>query len=169
METSFLKNNFTKIQSKAPKIMLPLALDLPIDEKALQENEIVMPFENIKSKGDAIIYCFQQMDVEMLSDLLDDDLTYEDKSKMHFIKGIKLKFQAFTEAGDTYLQCFKGRCDGKSCHNKNTLVGFDFVGNKSKKRFTFIVDLEQGKIINLFECIAYKKIEINLKEFFKKK
>lgn len=169
MKTSTLKIKKRLTSAKNKTIVLPLFLDLAIPAKALVENEIMMPFEKIKSKGDAVIYCFQHMDAVMLNDILEDDLTYEDKSKKHFIRDIKLKFQAFTASGDTYLQCFKGRCDGKSCRNKNTLVGFDFVGNKSKNRFTIIVDSEQGKIINLFECIAYKKIAINLKELFQKK
>jgi hypothetical protein len=169
IEISAFKNTKTLTHVKSKTKVLHLAMDCPIQSNALLENEIVMTFENIKSKGDAIIYCFQHMDVGMLNDLLADDLTYEDKSKPHFIKILTQKFQVFSDAGDTYLKCFKGRCNGKSCHNKNTLVGFDFVGNKTKNRITFIVDIDQGNIINLFECIAYKRTEINLKEFFKNK
>lgn len=146
METLFLnKNNLIKIN-------LPLALDRPISSKALVEGEIVMPFENIKSKGDAVIYCFQHMDLELLNDILDDDLTYEDISKPHFLSNLKQKFKAFSDAGDTYLKCFKGSCDGRACSNKKTTVGFDFKGNKSKKTYTLIVDIVDGNVLDLYEC-----------------
>ncbi len=39
-------------------MVLPVALDRTIPENALVANEIMMPFENVKSKGDAVIYYF---------------------------------------------------------------------------------------------------------------
>ncbi len=79
-------------------------------------------------------------------------LTYEDKSKPHFIRNIKQKFQTFSDAGDTFLKCFKGCCNGRGCSNKKTTVGFDFKGNKSKKVYTLIADIVDGNVLDLYEC-----------------
>lgn len=154
METSYLNKPLKRLENKVLKVTLPLALDIPISVKALRENEIKMPFEKIKSDADAVLYCFQQMDWCMLEDLLDENIQYEDKSKAMFIAKLKQHFNAYKLAGDTYLHCFKGRCNGRNCSNKNTTLGFDFVGNKSKKRYTLIIDLANGKVQDLFECIS---------------
>jgi hypothetical protein len=152
METSFIKKPFNIIQNKALKIALPLALDVPIAEKAFLENEINMPFEKIKSDADAVLYCFQQMDWQMLDDLLDEDIQYEDKSKDMFIAELRQHFYKFQLAGDTYLHCFKGKCNGRNCSNKKTTLGFEFFGNKSKRKYKLIMDFANGKVQDLFEC-----------------
>jgi hypothetical protein len=152
METTYLKNTFIKSKNKTLKIALPLALDIPIDEKVLLENEIVMPFEKIKSDADAVLYCFMHMDWRMLDSILDENLQYEDKSKSRYIAKLVQHFYDFKLAGDTYLHCFKGKCNGRKCNNKNTTLGFEFFGNKSKRKYKLIVDFANGKIQDLFAC-----------------
>ena len=152
METSFLKKPLITIQYKVLRISLPLAVDMPIQEKALLENEIMMPFEKIKSDADAVLHCFQQMDWQMLDDLLDEDIMYEDISKNMFIAKLRQHFYNFQLAGDTYLHCFKGKCNGRNCSNKKTTLGFEFFGNKSKRKYKLIMDFANGKVQDLFEC-----------------
>ena len=152
METTYHNKPFNKSINNALKIALPLALDLPIAEKALLENEIVMPFEKIKSDADAVLYCFIHMDWRMLDNILDDNLLYEDRSKARYIAKLVQHFYDFKLAGDTYLHCFKGKCNGRNCSNKNTTLGFEFFGNKSKRKYKLIVDFANGKVQDLFAC-----------------
>jgi hypothetical protein len=152
MKTLKVKYNKAITLHKTKTITLPLAIDFPIPSKTLVEDEIIMPFEKIKSKGDAIIYCFQYMDANMLEDILEDDSTYDDQSKWHYIENLKRNFQVFSDAGDTYFKCFKGSCNGRSCSKKQTTLGFDFVGNNSKITYTLIVDIVDGKVLDLYEC-----------------
>jgi hypothetical protein len=152
METSFLIRPLSMLQNRALKITLRLAMDTPISEKALLENEIIMPFEKIKSDADAVLYCFMHMDWRMLNNILDDNLLYEDKSKARYIAKLVQHFYDFKLAGDTYLHCFKGKCNGRNCSNKNTTLGFEFFGNKSKRKYKLIVDFANGRVQDLFAC-----------------
>jgi len=82
----------------------------------------------LKTQLDAVVYFFTKMDSEMISSLLDDQLTYQDYSKHLFVRKLGDLFFEFSQLGDFLLLVEKGECYGCSCG----LSGYSFIGNKSR-------------------------------------
>lgn len=50
-----------------------------------------------------VIKYFSEMDVEMLSIILDDNRTYQDATKVDFLNKVENLFKKFKNSGDTFL------------------------------------------------------------------
>lgn len=103
----------------------------------------------LKTQFDAVIHFFSKMDADMISTLLDDDKTYQDFSKILFVRKLGDLFFEFSQLGDTFLVLDRGECYGCSCG----VSGYSFVGNKSKSYvdIVFMRD-ENKKVTDIYEC-----------------
>ena len=103
----------------------------------------------IDNQPDAFIYFLQRLDVEMVNDIL-DDRTYQGFEKSIFINKLTIAIDEFIDCEDTFLDCYAGSCNSKDC-NFNC-AGFKFIGNKSGKYVTLIMDIKEDKIMDIYEC-----------------
>ena len=108
----------------------------------------------LKTQADAVLYFLQRLDIDMVSRVLEYNRTYQNFAKPLFIKKFDDALDEFIEAGDTYLNRFKGSCNSKSCNYK--CKGYSFVGNASGNYFDLIVDVKDGIVIDIYECIKFK-------------
>ncbi len=114
----------------------------------------------IKSHADAVLYFIQQLDIEMVDMLLDDTLEYQEMRKDIFINKLNDVFIEFIEGGDTFLKTTiqldttNGFCGSAVCSFK--CMGFSFVGNKSGNFIDLIFEIEEGKVLDIFECTYFK-------------
>ena len=115
------------------------------------ENQIT---DCIKTQADAIIYFFQRLDIDMVSDILVDNRTYQDFEKSLFVHKLGNAFDEFIKAGDTFLQCHTGFCNSKLCNYKCN--GFSFTGNFSGNYLDMIIEIKDGIVQDMYECSEFK-------------
>jgi hypothetical protein len=108
----------------------------------------------LNTPEDAVLYFLQRLDIDMVSDILDDNRRYQNFEKSFFIEKLKVAVDEFIEAGDTYLNRYKGFCNSKSCNYK--CKGYSFVGNNSNNYFDLIFDVKDGVVKDIYECINFK-------------
>ena len=108
----------------------------------------------LKTQVEAILYFLQRLDIDMVSSVLEDTRTYQDFAKLLFIKKLDNALDKFIEAGDTYLNRYKGSCDSKSCNNK--CKGYSFVGNNSGNYFDLIIEVKDELVNDIYECPSFK-------------
>lgn len=102
-----------------------------------------------KNNEKEIVEAIKQMDIEMLSPLLDDKKTYQNFKKAEFLHLLNIVFERLKMVGDTFLETLEGRC--ASCNLKNR--GFTFVGNRSRKYFDMVFEKnKRGKLKDMYEC-----------------
>ena len=111
----------------------------------------------LKTQADAIIYFLQLMDIEMVSDILDNDRTYQNLDKNIFIQKLGAALDNFLESGDTFLNCHEGFCDSEVCNYKCS--GFSFIGNHSNNFIDLIKYTKDGKIKDIYECTHFKSLK----------
>ena len=109
---------------------------------------------NLHTQADAIIYFIQRLDIDMLSDILEDNRTYQDFEKSLFIHKLGNAFNEFIKAGDTFLQCHNGFCNSKLCNYK--CKGFSFTGNFSGNYLDMIIEIKDGTVQDMYECSEFK-------------
>lgn len=103
----------------------------------------------LKTQLDAVVHFFTKMDVEMVSTLLEDNITYQDYNKSLFIRKLGDLFFEFSQLGDFLLLVEKGECYGCSCG----VSGYTFVGNKSRSYIDIVfVSDSEGNISDIYEC-----------------
>lgn len=108
----------------------------------------------LKNQADAVLYFLQCLDIAMISNVLDDKKTYQNFEKPLFIKKLGSALDEFIEAGDTYLNRYDGVCNSKTCDFN--CKGFSFVGNKSGDYFDLIIDIQDGVVLDIYECFSFK-------------
>jgi len=108
----------------------------------------------ITTQVDAVLYFLQRLDIVMVSSILNDNRTYQNFKKPLFIKKLAAALDEFIEAGDTYLKRHDGVCNSKTC-NFNC-KGFSFVGNQSENYMDLILDIQDGIVLDIYECIRFK-------------
>ena len=108
----------------------------------------------IKTQADAILYFLQNMDIEMVDDILDDSCTYQGFKKHVFIQKLGNAFNQFAASGDSFLQCYQGFCKSNLCGYR--CGGFSFIGNHSNNYMDLIIKVENGRIIDMYECSSFK-------------
>lgn len=108
----------------------------------------------LKTQVDAVLYFLQRLDIDMVSSVLEDKRTYQNFAKPLFIKKLEDAVDEFIEAGDTYLNRYKGSCNSKSCNYK--CKGYSFVGNNSGNYFDLIIDAKYGVVNDIYECFSFK-------------
>jgi hypothetical protein len=109
---------------------------------------------SLKTQAEAVLYFFQRLDIDMVSSILEDNRTYQNFAKPLFIKKLEDALDEFIEAGDTYLNRYKGSCNSKSCNYK--CKGYSFVGNNSGNYFDLIIDVNDGVVNDIYECFSFK-------------
>ena len=95
-----------------------------------------------------IATAFSEMNIEQLVELLDEEIEYEDLDKWRFLALIKKKFEKFKKQGDTYLLRDFSQCMGCSFGT----FGFVFRGNRSKRKWSFVFKVEDGELVDIYEC-----------------
>ena len=115
----------------------------------------------IETQAEALIHFFKKMDIEMIDDILDNDITYQDFRKPFFISKLQIAFETFKKNGDTELISEPGRCN--NCNVCDS--GFSFIGNNTGNFIDLIIQSENGKIVDLFECVEF----LNADEIITKK
>ena len=108
----------------------------------------------LKTQADTVLYFLQCLDIAKVSNVLDDKKTYQNFEKPLFIKKLGSALDEFIEAGDTYLNRYDGVCNSKTC-NFNC-KGFSFVGNKSEDYLDLIIDIQDGVVLDIYECFSFK-------------
>jgi len=108
----------------------------------------------LKTQAQAVVHFIEQLDIEMVDTLLDDMLEYQDMDKDIFINKLGDAFNEFIESGDTRLNSTKGLCDSVICNYK--CKGFSFVGNNSGNYMDLIIEIKDGKVIDMYECTYFK-------------
>lgn len=114
----------------------------------------VSAYKHIKTQSDAVLHFLQNLDIEIIDAVLEANRTYQDMEKSLFISKLGLAFNEFVQAGDTYLNRFRGLCNSKICNYKCS--GFRFVGNHSRNFFDLIIDIKDGVVYDIYECSIFK-------------
>ncbi len=108
-----------------------------------------------ENQKDALVHFFSKMDIEMINAILDDELTYQDFRKTFFLKLLSTAFENLKNSGDSELTPIPGTCN--NCNLCDT--GFSFIGNNSGNYIDLIIQSENGKITDLFECTEFLNLE----------
>jgi len=116
--------------------------------------------DSLITQAQTVVRFIQQLDIEMVDSLLDDTLEYQDMRKDIFINKLGHAFNEFIESGDTYLNSTKGFCDSVICNYE--CKGLSFVGNNSGNFIDLIIEIEDGKVIDIYECTYFKSKENNV-------
>lgn len=116
----------------------------------------------LKTQAQAVVHFIQQLDIEMVDSLLDNNLEYQDMRKDIFINKLGHAFNEFIESGDTCLNSTKGCCDSVLCNYK--CKGLSFVGDNSGNYMDLIFEIENGKVVDMYECTDFKtKVDTKIK------
>lgn len=116
----------------------------------------------LQSQPFAIVYFIQRMDIEMVNDILKDGRTYQDKEKSVFVHKLGIAFDRFAEAGDTFLDCYKGFCNSQECNFKRT--GYSFIGNHSHNYLDMIFIIKEEVIHDLYECGSFRIMDSGIEK-----
>ena len=107
----------------------------------------------LNTQSNAVIHCIKHLDIDMIEALLDGELTYQDFSKNTFIKKFGVALDEFTQAGDTELLISNGFCSEFICNNQCS--GYRFSSKTSGLYFDLIIEIEDGKVIDIYECSSF--------------
>jgi len=112
-------------------------------------------FSNSKlnTQSDAVIHYIKHLDIQMIETLLDDKLTYQDFPKSTLIHKFDVAFDEFIQAGDIELEISNGFCSEFVCNNQCS--GYRFSSKSSGLYFDLIIDIEDGKVKDIYECSSF--------------
>ncbi len=116
--------------------------------------------KQVRNQSECLIHYFHLMDLEMINELLDNKLTYQNLDKCVFVRRLNRPFTEFIAAGDTRLNYRKGRCNGEGCNYK--CEGYSFIGNHSNNYMDLIINIENGRVLDIYECSSFKNIAKNI-------
>jgi len=115
------------------------------------------------TKKEAIVKFITEMNIDMLSLLLDDDKSYMDVPKETFIVKLNEEFNRLKNQGiNEFSRVIKGHCDG-DCNNG--CGGYSFLTNDNQS-LDLIVEEENNEIKDLYTCAIFltkEKIEVDNK------
>ena len=109
---------------------------------------------NLNTQAEAVIYFFQRLDIDMVSDILEDNRTYQDFEKALFVYKLGNAFNEFIKSGDTFLHILSGSCNAKFCNYK--CMGYSFIGNHSGNYLDMIIEIKEGVVQDMYECSEFK-------------
>ena len=116
-----------------------------------------LTYDLIKSQEDAVKYFFSQMDIEMLGDILDENITYQKFPKDYFLEKLQTAFNQFEKAGDKYLTMHYGLC--RKC--SEGCRGVTFLGKNG--HYIDVLFLAEGGIIkDIYECTSFNNYDKQL-------
>ncbi|MEO9501907.1 hypothetical protein [Nonlabens ulvanivorans] len=104
-----------------------------------------------------IWYAILSMDTSRLTDLLDDNIDYEDIGKEKFILKLNDRFLEDMLSGDTEYTLDFSSCN--SC-NYNEAVCL-FTGNNSKRSFALYFEFKDDSIVDIYHCNFYGDYDID--------
>jgi hypothetical protein len=107
----------------------------------------------LNTQSDAVIHYIKHLDIDMVETLLDGELTYQDFSKPIFIQKLGVAFDEFLQAGDLELIISNGFCSEFICNNQCS--GYRFSSQSSGLYFDLIIDIEEGKVTDIYECSSF--------------
>lgn len=122
--------------------------------KFLNEVEI-KPYETNIDKREKIIDSISKMNIESLTELLEDTFTYNDLPKKDFLNELDATFNSFKELGNSFLEVHEGKCLNQSC-NTNGGFGLSFVCNKSRDTLNLIFKKYNNEFYDIFTCSNFK-------------
>lgn len=122
--------------------------------KFLNEVEI-KPFETNIDNRKKIIDSISKMNIESLTELLEDTFTYNDLSKKDFLNELDVTFNDFKELGDSFFEVQGGKCLSQSCNTKGGF-GLSFVGNTSRETLNLIFKEYNSEFYDIFTCSNFK-------------
>jgi hypothetical protein len=108
-----------------------------------------------KPKNELIVDAIASMNISALKILLDDNKTYINTTKDIFLDCLSNLFEDFKNYGDTELVVNNGLCGNKSCSNCG-VKGYRFIGEKSKKYFDFIFEMDGEDVKEISDCFVFK-------------
>jgi hypothetical protein len=117
----------------------------------MKQNETTL--DHIKTHADAVIHFIKNLDIDMVDDLLDEKYTYQDLKKNIFIQKFSVAFDEFIAADDRQLEISNGFCSLFTCNNQCS--GYRFSSTKSGLYFDLIIDIEDGQVIDIYECSSF--------------
>lgn len=109
-----------------------------------------------------VLQAFSTMNAQLLGELLDPELTYQEVSLPVFVKKMDKIFEGFKREGDEFLEVESGNCCDLSCHPDLIRTAYRFVGNTTRNYldFRFLIepteDLKDHVIKDIFECNAVR-------------
>ena len=107
----------------------------------------------LSTQADAVIHYIKHLDIDMIETLLDGELTYQDFSKDIFIQKLGIALDEFLQTGDTQLDISNGFCSEFVCNNQCS--GYRFSSQSSGLYFDLIIDIEEGKVTDIYECSSF--------------
>lgn len=108
----------------------------------------------IKANKKRFVKAVCNMDLEALSNLLEDNITYQGISKTLFLQKLKQIFIVFKKE-DTRLLAYQSKCCSNECVNLNN-KGVCFVGDNSGRHLNLIIEADTNDIItNIYNCHAF--------------
>ena len=105
--------------------------------------------------------CFSKLNVQGIDQILKDDHTYEKMSKSDFILLLKDLFEGFIKENVQELEVHRGVCEkcNKGCN------AYTFLDSKNGFYLDLFIEVENNKIIDLYECFNIKNsTDINKRE-----
>jgi len=139
-------NKLSKEGKTTQKIVIEMEESV---HKQNQENKI-----KLKTQVDAVLFFIQKLDSSMLQLVLDKNFTYQDYDLKTFIKKISHVFDVFLERENTFLNIYEGSCTSNVCCKSNC-KGFSFIGNKTNDYMDLIIQIENEKVLDIYECYKF--------------
>jgi hypothetical protein len=110
--------------------------------------------------SDSFVKYFSNLDIDGLSQLLDEDLKYDGISKVEYLELIRKVFLGLKNENLSTLKAVKGKCSG--C--KVGCEGFLFINELNKIYYNIVIEIKNSKIHNFIECYNFD-VSYNLKDF----
>jgi hypothetical protein len=110
----------------------------------------------MNSHAESVVYFIEHLDIDMVDTLLDNKRTYQDFNKNIFIQKLGNAFNRFLKSGDTKLEIYHGNCISATC--SAGCKGIRFIGDYSGLYMDLILKIENGLVIDIYECHQFKTI-----------
>ena len=111
----------------------------------------------------SILKYMSEMDIEMLSLILDENKTYQDATKDVFLKKLNGAFETFKNEKDQKLNYYPGVCNSNECNNTGC-KGYTFVGDTSGASLDLIFDEKNGEVNDIYYCNSMSSDSPKLEE-----
>ena len=108
----------------------------------------------------SILKYMSEMDIEMLSLILDENKTYQDATKDVFLNKLKGAFETFKNEKDQKLNYYPGVCNSSECTNTGC-KGYTFVGDTSGASLDLIFDEKNGRKSSLLIFPSCRQASVN--------
>ena len=108
----------------------------------------------VKRGTSSLINAISEMDCKAIELILEDNVSYQDTTKIIFLQKLKEVFKDFQKE-DNKLIPYEGKCNSDKCSNKNK-KGIAFVGNKSRRYINFIIEQnEDSTVKDIYTCSGF--------------